>query len=137
VTLTLLASAESATIAWLLAQSEIADVVGTRAQTSLVPGQQFPMLRVRRVSGVGDEYWRDLPRVQIECWGDVEGEGDGSESDAMDLLARTVAACVERAAGRVGPIGGMEVAYGPARLDDPDTNRVRYLLDVTFAAHEE
>jgi hypothetical protein len=131
VTLALLASAESATIAWLLEQSEITAVVANRISTVLQP--DFPQVRVTRVSGVPEVSYIDLPRVQIECWGDMDDSGE-----AMDLLSRTIAAAVrERGEGRTGDIAGLQVIYGPVQLNDPVSNRSRYLLDVTFAAMEE
>jgi hypothetical protein len=129
VTLPVIVSAESAIIAWLLQQNEVTAVT---SQISTVLQGTFPQIRVIRVSGAPEVSYIDLPRVQIECWGDEDG------GDAMDLLARTIAAAVrERGEGRNGDIAGLRVVYGPIPLNDPITNRSRYLLDVTFAALEE
>lgn len=135
-TVAVFVSAEDATITFLLAQSEVTAVTD-RIGTRLIPTQAYPQIRVKRVSGVGDSYARDLPRVQVECWGEIEDENDATAGQDMDLLARTIQACVPRAAGWSGAIAGMQVVYGPVPLNDPVTNRTRYLLDVTFAAHEE
>lgn len=135
-TLAVIVSAESATIAFLLAQSEITAITN-RISTRLIPTRAYPQIRVQRVSGVADSYARDLPRVQIECWGEVEDENHTTAGEDMDSLSRIVAACIPRAAGWSGDIAGMEIAYGPVPLNDPVSNRSRYLLDVTFAAHEE
>lgn len=136
-TLPLLVSAEAATISWLLAQNEVTTIAGNRIRTALSQTSTWPQIRVTRVAGVGDQYWRDLPRVRIECWGDLQDKDHPNAAPAMDVLVRTIQACVPRAASWAGPIAGMQVAYGPLPLPDPDTNRARYLLDVTFAAFEE
>lgn len=124
----LLPSAEALVVAFLRAQPAVMAIVGNRISTRIPDAPTWPLIRVRRVGGTPQATWEDAPRVQIECWADV------GQDVAADDLSRAVISVLVDAGYRVGGAGYLAVAVpvlGPLPLYDPDTDRPRYIVDVS------
>jgi len=122
VTVTLLPSAEVASVAWAKAQPDLVPLHGGRVGTRL--NATLPAIRVQRVGGSPVDPWEDRPLIQWECW--------AADQAAADLLVRTLMAALPSFRGTFA--GGRVYTYtiesGPYWApDDPDlSTNARYIL---------
>lgn len=125
-TLRLMPDAEALFRGYLLGAPEITALVGQRVVQRIPDVPVWPLIRLTRVAGV-TEPWHDSPVLSVECW------ADEYDNDLALDIARTVAALVWLCRGTFTALGGVavsaEIVSGPFRSDDPDTARVRYILD--------
>lgn len=127
------------TIAGLLAQSSITDIVGTRVFDRIPATPTYPLVAVTVISD--DEYTDPAlgtARVQIDCWGAGSGQ---THSEQARRLARTVRSVARDLRGTyAGPASatGVISAASPAAFIsafDPDTGRARFIIDLFIETH--
>lgn len=116
---------------WLRSESAVTAVVGTRIGLTLTGDQ--PSIRYHLVSG-GDAPGAGSVWVTygVECWGATNQPDDGSTLG----LARTIKSIAPNLCGTIGgaQVAGASAGY-PYRQDDTTANRVRHIVEVTFAVH--
>ena len=109
---------------WATSRPRITALVAGRV--SLTLSGAYPALRYALLPGRAGGGWEYLPELQVECWGDVDGD------ETALLLARTLRAETEQARGLfpAGYLVGVDVTVEPYSSPDPTTGRARYLLTV-------
>lgn len=121
---TLLPSAETVTIAWLKANTDLLAIHGGRVGSKL--NATLPAIRVQRIGGSPVETWEDRPLLQVEAW--------AADQTTADTLARTIVAVLPtiRAAYASGRVWTYAVESGPFWApDDPNlSSNARYVLTV-------
>ena len=114
---------------YLLAQPAVTAIVGDRIALSL--SGTYPAIRYALIGGPRGEAWEYLPTLQVECWGDVDGDEQALR------LALVVRDALEDLRGWLpdgpasrGYVAGAEVTGEPFASADPKTGRARYLVQV-------
>lgn len=132
-TVDVLPDAELVAIDYLLAQPEIATLVGARISNTSPSSPTYPYLTVERVGGRRQIRVRlDNARLQVGAWGATRTEAS--------LLARTAEAALIRMKGYVhdtGVVGLVDSEMGPSWM--PDTVRLpptpRFIFTVAARLH--
>jgi uncharacterized protein DUF3168 len=114
---------------YLVAQPELAALVGTRVSTALPQTPVYPLVLITRVGGtLRDQGYLDRPLVFVEAWA-----APGKHGDAVAVMA-TVRALLrgDRLNGSYpkGKVSGADEIAGPRYQRDPPTNAERFVLTV-------
>lgn len=119
--------------AWMLSQSAMTSLVGQRVTTRSPSTPIFPYVTLQRVGGTAAIRERlDAARIQVDAWGNTEGEASS--------VARTARAVLQRMEGYT-----TDLAVCTYVVDDlglswlPDTERTpptpRFVFGVIVYAH--
>lgn len=116
--------------AWLLAQTDLTSLVGTRITTR--SKGEFPEVVLQRIGGIPSIRRRlDSARIQVDCYGNTEGEASRTAR-----VARTALHLMEGYASDLAVCTGVEDDLGLAWI--PDTTREpptpRFLFGVVIHA---
>lgn len=123
------------TRAWLLTQSDLAALVGTRIWTKSPKTPVFPYLTLQRIGGVPPVPARiDGVHLQVAAW------GAESEDEAASLVARTARAALHRmrnyrhaTAVVTGVADTLGLSWQPDTVRTPPTPR--FIFGVVVYAH--
>lgn len=107
-----------------------ASVAGGRVHGSLGDTPTFPAVTVKRVGGPREWPGRiDRARIQIDCWGTTK-------EDAWDTVeAATTAIDTLPGIHTGGGVTHVTETLGPTWLEDPETQRPRYVFEVSVTGH--
>lgn len=119
--------------AWLLTQTALTSLVGTRISTRSPATIVYPHVTLQRIGGIPSVLQRlDSARLQVDCWADTEG--------TASIVARTCRAALHAMEGYTTATAvctGVEDDLGLSWL--PDTTRTpptpRFLFGVLVYAH--
>lgn len=120
---------EAVVVAALLDDDGVTAAVGQRVYGARPAKATDPMLVVTRLGGPQTQDWIENARIQVDAWGTTR-------TDAF-AAANAAAAALWRLSGTftAGVVSGTARTLGPFRLDDPVTNRPRYIVEFTVFAH--
>ncbi len=110
-------------IAGLLANSQVAAIIGTRIGTRLPASPTYPLIVASLVSDIPGQPWESRVRVQLDCW--------AASEEGASALSRTVVAVHPSlrgtySAGRLLNTSVLNRLWSP----DPVNNQPRFLVDL-------
>lgn len=118
---------------WLLTQSALTSLVGTRISTRSPSTVVYPYVTLQRIGGVPPIRQRlDSARIQVDCWADTEGS-----ASRVARVARAALHLMEGYTTADAACVGVDDDLGLSWL--PDTTRTpptpRFLFGVVIRAH--
>lgn len=118
---------------WLLTQTELTSLVGTRVSTRSPSNVVYPYVTLQRIGGIPAERHRlDSARLQIDCWGNTEGS-----ASRVARVCRAALYAMEGYTTEDAAVLGVEDDLGLLWL--PDTTRTpptpRFIFGVVIHAH--
>lgn len=131
---------EGAVRTLLRADAALVAVVGQRVFFGVPKGAveaTFPLITVSRVGGGDDagDAPLDVAMVQLDCWGGIDGSGNGRKAEATALV-NTLRSTLRAVNGtQVGTVTlfGVNVE-SVVWLPDPNSDRPRYVVTAEVAA---
>lgn len=122
-------------IEWLLTQSQLTSLVGTRIWTrSPGPSLIRPYVTLQRIGGIPSIRNRlDSARIQVNCWGDTDGSASRVARVARASLHR-MEGYVSVTAGNTAVCTGVDDDLGLAPVPDINPKVVRLLFGVVIHA---
>lgn len=126
--------AEALVIDWLLAETAVTALVGTRIYTSIPESSPYPLIRVTRVGGPPTSDDEDAPLVQVDAWAD-----EAQQDEAADVSRQVVDAVPNLDGQRPSGswVKGPHVVNGPYYAQDEGTHKPRYLVEIMFWTYPE
>lgn len=133
---------EGALRTWMRTLPSVIAIVGQRVFFGVPKNAvdaTFPLVTVSRVGG-GDaegEAPVDQALVQVECWGSIDGSGNGRKAQATALV--NAVRSEFRAVNGSTVLSGTTIAFGinvesVVWLPDPDSDRPRYVVTAEVIA---
>lgn len=132
------ADVEGAVRDHLRADAGVAALVGARVFFGIpktAPAGSWPLVVVQRVGGGqdGSDAPVDVALVQVDCWGTLDGSGNGVKSVATALV-NTVRAALETVGTDQAAVLRGAVVQSVLWLPDPDNDRPRYAVTAEVTA---
>lgn len=118
---------------WLLTQTDLTSLVGTRISTRSPATTIYPYLTLQRIGGVPVVAERlDVARIQVDCWAETEG--------TASRVARVARAALHRMEGYTNAEAACTAVEDDLGLSwQPDTTRTpptpRFLFGLALYVH--
>lgn len=119
--------------AWLLTQTALTSLIGTRVSTRSPGNIVYPYVTLQRIGGLPAESHRlDAARIQVDCWAETEGT-----ASRVARVSRAALHAMEGYTTAEAVCTGVDDDLGLSWL--PDTQRTpptpRFLFGVVIFAH--
>ena len=130
---------DDAIVAYLLTDTDLQAIVGTKIYAELPPGVAYPCVTARRISGrSGHPRWLGTVTIEVAGWGhrnDAHGRKDARDAceyavralqDTVNLLSQDALLC--------GPLATNDPRSVPDQVS-PGVSNPRFIAEVTLSYH--
>lgn len=133
--LVLMPDAVGVLVDYLLTVSDVTDLIGDGIGDELPPEDALtlPFVMVQRIGGqVVTRYRYDGALIQVDVW------DEPGQKERCSRTAETVRAALHAGINTVisdAVIGGVDEAFGPSQVEDPESERPRWTFRATVRMH--